>query len=126
VIGETFKEHPYHAKGWDGASDYTHVVNTNLSPDVQEFRRYVSLEEYTQLANHPEKDMLPVHSYLLPDFPDPKTFKTPGKVNSIPPTIERIIKNDFEVEEMVLYSIHRDTPESNWPVADVIIFLRKS
>lgn len=125
VIGEAFKSHTHHAKNWDGKSDYTHIVNVALSPPGNNFRQYIDPIKFDLVADTPEKNILPVRSFLLPDFPDPHSVQLPYSLKSVPTTFEKLIGGLFEVQEMYMYSIHRDTPESNYPVADILILLQK-
>lgn len=125
VIGETFKTHPHHAGDWNGKGDCTHIVNTNLPPYDENYRKHVPIESYNGLAATPETGLLPVRSYLLPDFPDPRSFKTPASIKTIPLTFHRLLQGLFVIEDAVLYSIHRDTPHADWPVGDMLMFLKK-
>lgn len=126
VIGEKFIEHPTHCKGWNGESDYTHIVDVSKDPSDNEFREYIPPDEFDLISSHPKKNLLPVRSFLLPEFPDPESATLPFALEKIPPTFDQHLQNCFEVEDTYLYSIHRDTPDSNYPVADIILFLKNA
>ena len=125
VIGKKFKSHTYHAENWDGKSDYTHIVNVSLSPPDNNFRQYIDPIKFDIIAEDPKENLLPVRSFLLPNFPEPSSTQLPHLLKKAPPTFTSLIEGFFRVKESYMYSIHRDTPESNYPVADILILLQK-
>lgn len=124
VIGEGFRNDPT-AGSWDGHGDFIHLVNMNRRPGDSDFRTAISLDEFNRHADKPVMGMLPVRSFLLPDFPDPHGLSLPCPLERIPPTIASIIDNYFAVDRTILYSIHRDREETVFPIGDAMIFLRK-
>lgn len=125
VIGEMFKDNPA-AGDWDGQSDFTHHVNMTKNPGDIDFRQSITLEEFNRSADKPIPGFLPVRSFFIPEFPDPTNLQLPYSLERVPPTIEKLIKHTFSVEQIVLYSIHKDRKEETFPVGDVMIFLRRS
>lgn len=124
VVGKRFKDDPT-AGSWDGLSDFTHLVNVDLYPGDPGYRTAISLEEFNRFADEPEIGMLPVRSFLLPDFPDPNSLSLPYPLEKLPPTIKSIVDGYFAVDRIILYSIHRDREEMISPIGDIMIFLRR-
>lgn len=125
VVGERFKNHLQHTNSWNGKNDYTHIVNVSFSPENPKFRQYVDPFKFDIITNNPKENQLPVRSFILPDFPEPSSTKLPCPLERIPSTLSSIIGQFFTVKESYLYSIHRDTPESNYPIGDILILLHK-
>ena len=123
VIGKRFKDDPT-AGSWDGLSDFTHLVNMDLYPGDPGYRTAISLEEFNRYADEPAIGMLPVRSFLLPDFPDPNSLSLPCPLEKLPPTIKSIVDGYFAVDRIILYSIHGDREEMISPIGDIMIFLR--
>lgn len=124
IIGESFKDNP-ESGNWDGTKDFTHLVDVSLSPGDDGFRVPVSFDEFDKEANRPTKNILPVRSYLIPDFPNPTTADTPYSMDSIPESISSVTEGLFTLDRAILYSIHRDTDDSTAPIGDLIIDFRK-
>ncbi len=124
VIGKAFKEDPA-ARDWEAKGDFTHQVNMTLSPGDPSYREQTSLAEFNRYADHPVPGMLPVRSFLIPDFPDLSRLTLPHALDDLPPTIASLVDGLFIMEEAFIYSIHIDFPESAYPVGDAMIFLRK-
>ncbi|MBD3230240.1 MAG: hypothetical protein GF329_18825 [Candidatus Lokiarchaeota archaeon] len=124
IIGSGFKDN-IDAKEWDGTSDFTHLVNFDKVPGEKGYRHYVGLDKFNEISKKPVPNRLPVRSFLLPDFPDPNKIEIPYKFDKLPSTIEKALKNDIVPEEIYLYSIHKDSKHSNFPIGDLIIYLHK-
>ncbi|MGY5876795.1 MAG: class I SAM-dependent methyltransferase [Candidatus Thorarchaeota archaeon] len=124
VIGEAFKKAPA-ARDWDVKGDFTHQVNMTLAPSDPSYRDQISLAEFNRYADDPVPGMLPVRSFLIPDFPDLSRLKLPHTLDELPPTIASLVNGLFIMEEAFIYSIHIDVPEIACPVGDAMIFLRK-
>ncbi|MFW9797731.1 MAG: class I SAM-dependent methyltransferase [Candidatus Thorarchaeota archaeon] len=124
VIGSSFKDDES-SGDWDGTCDFTHLVDISQSPSNGSFRTHVSFEEYDNVANKPMKNVLPVRSFLINEFPSPAIATTPFEMKDIPESISSVTQELFQVEKAVLYSIHRDTIDSTAPIGDLIIQFRK-
>ena len=124
IVGESFKDDPDSGE-WNGTSDYTHLVDISLSPGDVNFRTHVSLDEYNKAANRPTRNILPVRSFLVNEFPDPTITSTPHEMKEIPKSVSAITHTLFEVERVILYSIHRNSPDSTAPIGDLMIHFRK-
>lgn len=125
VIGEAFKGN-IDAINWNNDSDFTHIVDYDLSPGQKGYRKHVAINEFDKIAEKTIPGKLPVRSFLLPDFPNPNSIELPYKIDKLPPTFEKIIKKDLIFDEIYLYSIHRDTANSDFPIGDLIIFFHKA
>ena len=124
IIGKNFVKN-HDASNWSGEDDFTHLVNMNSLPYKKGYRKQISFEIFNKIADHPIAGKLQVRSFLVQDFPDPKTIELPYITENIPQSFNRNIEEYFNVEKMIIYSIHRDTKDSNFPVGDAFIFLRK-
>lgn len=125
VIGPGFAEHIHHAGTWDAVSDYTHIIDTSYGPHDTDFRRHVPMSEYALHAEQPTPGLLPVRSWLMPDFPDPQLILEPVEVQTIPTALKALTKDRFAVAEAVIYALHRDIEGDNWPIADLFVILKK-
>ncbi len=124
IIGEAFKENPQ-AEDWSGKEDFTHLVDMAKSPGDRGFRRQITLEEFNRAADKPETGLLPVRSFLVPEFPNPLEIKLPCELSAPPPTIAHLIKPLFDVEKSTIYSIHKDPGSPIFPIGDLFIQLGK-
>jgi len=124
VIGERFKDDPT-AGSWDGQCDFAHLVDMNRYPGDPDYRTAISLEDFNKYADKPVMGMLPVRSFLLPDFPDLHSLSLPYPLEKLPPTIASFVDDYFTLDRIMLYSIHRDREEAVFPVGDIMIFLRR-
>jgi SAM-dependent methyltransferase len=124
IIGAAFKENPQ-TGAWSGKEDFTHLVAMDKSPGDQGFRRHITLEEFNQFADTPERGVLPVRSFLIPDFPNPTAIDMPFWLDTPPPTITEVIAPFFVVEKCAIYSIHRDPGSPVLPLGDLYIQLRR-
>ncbi len=125
VVGKGFVEDPT-SGNWQGVDDFTHLVNMQFSPGDLQYRKHLTLEEFDHYADHPIQGMLPVRAFLLPDFPKPSTKNLPITLKTPPPTILSLIQNQFKIEKLLLYSIHKDHKDLTYPIGDLILVLRKS
>ncbi|MFX1476293.1 MAG: class I SAM-dependent methyltransferase [Promethearchaeota archaeon] len=124
IVGAQFKENPQ-AGDWSGKEDYPHLVHMSKSPSDHDFRCYITIDEFNKAAEQPEPGLLPVRSFIVPNFPNLATIKLPYLLDVPPPTIGQLISPFFRVEKCAIYSIHKDPGSPVFPVGDMFIQLRK-
>ncbi len=124
IIGEDFKNN-VDALGWDGSTDFNHLVDFNFSPGEKGYRKLVSLEVFNKKANKPREKLLPVRCFLIKNFPDANKIKTPFELNKVPETVANYINDKFSVEKAIIYSIHVDDKNKIFPIGDMMIYLKK-
>jgi SAM-dependent methyltransferase len=125
VVGTGFMEDPT-SGDWNGEEDFTHLVNMKFSPGDLQYRTHITLDEFDNYTEHPVRGKLPVRAFFLPDFPVPSAKKLPIRLETPPPTIARLFQNQFQIENLVLYSIHKDYEDVTYPIGDLIMVLQKS
>src|SRR3989344_6304872 len=105
------------------SGDYFHVVNLRsfVSP-YKAFRTLISPEEFDRMAKKPQKGLLPVRAFKIPQMFQASAGSLPYSVFA-PAAFSNLKK--FSVETCLVYSIHLYGKEGTPRIGDIILKLRR-